>query len=123
MTLINSTAVESAKNAFRESITKQLEPITARITELKTEITGLETQKRGVEGILKSLDKKPGAGRVWTAEAKQRLSIALKASAARKKAAQAAPVAPVTAPVVDNKMKAANDDSTAPAPAKKAARK
>jgi hypothetical protein len=123
MTLINSTAVESAKTAFKTSLEAQVAPINLKIAELKGQIAVLETEKRSVETLLKSIDKKPGVGRVWSAEAKAKLSLALKASAARKKAAQATPVAPVTAPVVDNKMKAANDDSAAPAPAKKAARK
>jgi hypothetical protein len=126
MTLINSSAVDAAKTAFKTSLEAQVAPINLKIAELKGQITVLETEKRSVETLLKSVDKKPGIGRVWSAEAKQKLSIALKASAARKKeaaaAAQAAPVAQVTAPVVDNKMKAANDDSAAPA-AKKAARK
>lgn len=127
-TTINIQAVNDAKENFKSSLLAQIEPINKQIAELKSQITALETQKRSVEAILKGLDRKPSEGRVWSAEAKAKLSASLKAAAARKKAAAAqgaanATPAPQTttppAPVVDVKARAANDDSTAPAaPAK-----
>jgi hypothetical protein len=125
---INATAVESAKETFKSSLEAQVAPINARIAELKSEITNLENQKRQVEGILKGLDRKPGEGRVWSAEAKAKLSASLKAAAAKKKLAQgqsqegATTATPVPqAPVVqDFKARAAGDDPTqAAAPAEK----
>lgn len=123
---INTTAVESAKNTFKASLEAQIAPINVRIAELKSEISNLEGQKRQVEGILKGLDRKPSEGRVWSPEAKAKLSASLKASAAKKKLAQGqsqegttnsalapqvtqAPVAP------DFKARAAGDDQTQPA--------
>jgi hypothetical protein len=85
---INTTAVESAKNTFKASLEAQVAPINARIAELKSEITDLEAQKRQVEGILKGLDRKPSEGRVWSPEAKAKLSASLKAAAAKKKLTQ-----------------------------------
>ena len=132
-TTVNVAAVETAKNEFKASLQKQIEPINLKIADLKSQIATLENEKRGIETLLKSLDKKPTQGRVWSAEAKAKLSASLKAAAARKKAAQgqtsgAATATPVPqgtqAPVVDSKMKAANDDSatTTPASKKKAAK-
>jgi hypothetical protein len=116
---INTAAVESAKSTFKASLEAQVSPINARITELKSEITNLEAQKRQVEGILKGLDRKPSEGRVWSPEAKARLSASLKAAAVKKKAAQgqsqepAATSTPVPqAPVQDFKARAAGDDQT-----------
>jgi hypothetical protein len=127
MTTVNP--IESAKENYKAALLAQAEPINARIAELKTELATLETQKRTITAQVNLIDKKPGQGRVWTAEAKQKLSIALKAAAARKKAAQGgATTTPApqgsAAPIIDNKMKAANDDSVAtPVSAKKSARK
>jgi peptidoglycan hydrolase CwlO-like protein len=123
---INTSAVQSAKETFKASLEAQVAPINARIAELKSEIINLEAQKRQVEGILKGLDRKPSEGRVWSAEAKAKLSASLKAAAAKKKAAQrqpqegaATPQAP-QAPVPDFKARAAGDDPTqAAAPADK----
>jgi hypothetical protein len=125
---INATAVESAKETFKSSLEAQVAPINARIAELKTEITNLENQKRQVEGILKGLDRKPGEGRVWSAEAKAKLSASLRASAAKKKVAQGQPQegaatstpAPQAPVVQDFKARAAADDAAqAAAPADK----
>jgi peptidoglycan hydrolase CwlO-like protein len=85
---INSVAVESAKSTFKASLEAQVASINARIAELKPEITNLEAQKRQVEGILKGLDRKPSEGRVWSPEAKAKLSASLKAAAAKKKLTQ-----------------------------------
>jgi hypothetical protein len=121
---INTTAVESAKNTFKASLEAQVAPINARIAELKSEISTLESQKRQVEGILKGLDRKPSEGRVWSAEAKAKLSASLKAAAAKKKLTQGtagpgAPQAPETnqpsapqAVVEDFKSRAAGDVAT-----------
>jgi hypothetical protein len=119
MTTVN--AIETAKEAYKAALLKQVEPITQRIQEVKAELASLENQKRTIEAQVKLIDRKPSEGRVWSAEAKAKLSASLKAAAARKKAAQAAggaasatPAAQGTeapAPVVDNKMRAANDDS------------
>jgi hypothetical protein len=121
MTTVNS--IEAAKESYKNALLSQQEPINLKIQEVKAELAALENSKKAIQTQINLIDKKPGVGRVWSAEAKAKLSLALKASAAKKKAALAAVVAPTTAPVVDNKMKAANDDSAAPAPAKKAARK
>jgi hypothetical protein len=135
---INTTAVESAKNTFKASLEAQVAPINARIAELKSEITNLESQKRQVEGILKGLDRKPSEGRVWSAEAKAKLSASLKAAAAKKKLTQgqspdgavqstAAVAAPqeTKSPVQDFKARVAGDDPTqsaAPADKKRSGR-
>lgn len=121
-TTINLQAVNEAKENFKASLLAQIEPINKQIAELKTQITALEAQKRSVETILKGLDRKPSEGRVWSAEAKAKLSASLKAAAARKKAAQgqaatANPAPAVTVP--DVKSRAANDDSTVTPPAPK----
>lgn len=128
---VNLAAVNEAKENFKASLLAQIEPINKQIAELKTQIAALETQKRSVEAILKGLDRKPSEGRVWSAEAKAKLSASLKAAAARKKAAaqgQAATATPAPqtttppAPVVDVKSRAANDDTpvaTTPAKGKK----
>jgi hypothetical protein len=115
---INTTAVESAKSTFKASLEAQVAPINARIAELKSEITNLESQKRQVEGILKGLDREPSEGRVWSPEAKMKLSASLKAAAAKKKLAHAqsqegaiTPTPVPQAPVVqDFKARAAGDE-------------
>jgi hypothetical protein len=116
---INATAVQSAKETFKASLEAQVAPINTRIAELKSEIANLEAQKRQVEGILKGLDRKPSEGRVWSPEAKARLSASLKAAAAKKKLAQGQPqegaatsTAAPQAPVQDFKPRAAGDDTT-----------
>ncbi len=126
---INLTAVNEAKESFKASLLKQIEPIDAKISQHKTAIAQLELEKKQVQTLLNSLDKKPSQGRVWSAEAKAKLSASLKAAAARKKAAQAQGAATATpapqgtqaqAPVPDAKTRAANDDS---APATSAPKK
>jgi hypothetical protein len=117
-TTINLTAVNEAKESFKASLLKQIEPIDAKISQHKQAIAQLELEKRQVQTLLNNLDKKPSQGRVWSAEAKAKLSASLKAAAARKKAAQGQGAAAATpapqgtqAPAPDAKMRAANDDS------------
>jgi hypothetical protein len=112
----NVAALESAKETYKAALLKQVEPINQQIAELKTQLATLETSKRTIEAQVKLIDRKPGQGKPWSAEAKARLSESLKAAAARKKAAQANPASQSTqspAPVVDVKARAANDDSAA----------
>jgi septal ring factor EnvC (AmiA/AmiB activator) len=116
---VNVTAIENAKETYKIALLKQIEPIDQQIAELKKQLAVLENSKRTVQAQINLLDRKPATGRVWSAEAKAKLSQSLKAAAARKKAAQAGaatatPAAQGTqapAPVTDAKMRAANDDS------------
>jgi hypothetical protein len=125
---VNVSAIQDAKEAYNQALLKQVEPIDKQIAELKSHLATLETSKRTIEAQVKLIDKKPSEGRVWSAEAKAKLSASLKAAAARKKAAAAqntsqegtansaavaAPALKVTTPQVpDFKSRAAADDSS-----------
>jgi hypothetical protein len=122
--------ITTAKENYRIALAAQADPINARIATLKTELATLEIQKRTITAQINLIDKKPGEGRVWSPEAKAKLSASLKAAAAKKKGAQgqlqegaatSTPAPQATQPLVpDFKARAAGDDpNQAAAPADK----
>ena len=112
---------------IRQQLEQQLKPIDEQLTAAKQTVAHLEAQKRKLAAVIKSLD--PNAVTIrkpMSAEARAKLSQSIKAAFERKKqglaaagVSQAAPEPKAPTPVVDTKMRAANDDSTSAPPKRK----